>query len=390
MTITTQVRSEAAINSARPVDMKFEVTAIPVSDVDRAKRFYGNLGWRLDADFVVGDTFRGVQFTPPGSAASIHFGKGVTPAAPGSASGLFLVVSDIEAARAELVSRGVDVSEIFHLAGPGHPPIPGLDPERRSYFSYATFKDPDGNTWLLQEVTARFPGRVDANQTVFASVADLATALRRAEAAHGEHEKRTAAGAMQTGRTGTPNTWRRSRPARSCRSSARRRLVDRESNRQAQRRHRACEAGDVRTKATDREHRFGKCRPPSPPSCQRRGSAAQLGMFAAAAVLCSSIAPGYAQDRSEQERKADIGFFEIDKDITLRRMVVHNPGPKGTVLFLHGFPETLYAWKDISLALADDYEVHAFDWPGYGFSSRPTVDRFSYAPKDYARVLENT
>ena len=191
MTITTQVRSEAAINKARPVDMKFEVTAIPVSDVDRAKRFYGNLGWRLDADFVVGDTFRGVQFTPPGSPASIHFGKGVTPAAPGSASGLFLVVSDIEAARAELVSHGVDVSEIFHVAGPGHPPIPGLDPERRSYFSYATFKDPDGNTWLLQEVTVRFPGRVDANQTAFASVADLATALRRAEAAHGEHEKRT-------------------------------------------------------------------------------------------------------------------------------------------------------------------------------------------------------
>ena len=159
--------------------MKFEVTAIPVSDVDRAKRFYGNLGWRLDADFVVGDTFRGVQFTPPGSPASIHFGKGVTPAAPGSASGLFLVVSDIEAARADLVSRGVDVSEIFHVAGPGHPPIPGPDPERRSYFSYATFKDPDGNTWLLQEVTVRFPGRVDANQTAFASVADLATALRR-------------------------------------------------------------------------------------------------------------------------------------------------------------------------------------------------------------------
>ena len=191
MTITTQVRSEAAINKAGPVDMKFEVTAIPVSDVDRAKRFYGNLGWRLDTDFVVGDTFRGVQFTPPGSPASIHFGKGVTPAAPGSASGLFLVVSDIEAARTDLVSRGVDVSEIFHVAGPGHPPIPGLDPERRSYFSYATFKDPDGNTWLLQEVTVRFPGRVDANQTAFASVADLATALRRAEAAHGEHEKRT-------------------------------------------------------------------------------------------------------------------------------------------------------------------------------------------------------
>ncbi|TIX78416.1 MAG: glyoxalase [Mesorhizobium sp.] len=186
----TQVRSEAAIENARPVDMKFEVTAIPVSDVDRAKRFYSSLGWRLDADFVVGDTFRGVQFTPPGSLASIHFGKGVTPAAPGSASGLFLIVSDIEAARAELVSRGVDVSEIFHVAGPGHPPVPGLDPERRSYHTYATFKDPDGNTWLLQEITARFPGRIDSNTTSFASPSDLANAMRRASTAHGEHEKR--------------------------------------------------------------------------------------------------------------------------------------------------------------------------------------------------------
>ena len=190
MTTMTQVRSEAAIESARPVDMKLEVTAIPVSDVDRAKRFYSSLGWRLDADFVVGDTFRGVQFTPPGSPTSIHFGKGVTAAAPGSASGLFLVVSDIEAARAELVSRGVDVSEIFHVAGPGHPPIPGLDPERRSYVTHATFSDPDGNTWLLQEVTARFPGRIDTNTTSFASASDLASAFRRAAAAHGEHEKR--------------------------------------------------------------------------------------------------------------------------------------------------------------------------------------------------------
>jgi catechol 2,3-dioxygenase-like lactoylglutathione lyase family enzyme len=145
----------------------------------------------IDPDFVVNDTFRGVQFTPPGSPASIHFGKGVTSAAPGSAQGLFLVVSDIGAARAELVAHGVDVGEIFHLAGPGHPAIPGRDPERRSYSSYATFKDPDGNSWLLQEVTTRFPGRVDANETTFASVADLAGAFRRAEAAHGEHEKRT-------------------------------------------------------------------------------------------------------------------------------------------------------------------------------------------------------
>lgn len=116
-------------------------------------------------------------------------------------------------------------------------------------------------------------------------------------------------------------------------------------------------------------------------------AAARSGMLAAIVALCSSIAPGYAQYRSGQEQKADIGFFEIDKDITLRRMVVRNPRPKGTVLFLHGFPETLYAWKDISLALADDYEIHAFDWPGYGLSSRPPVDRFAYAPTDYAHVL---
>jgi catechol 2,3-dioxygenase-like lactoylglutathione lyase family enzyme len=171
--------------------MKLEVVVIPVSDVERAKNFYAGLGWRLDADFVVGDAFRGVQFTPPGSPASIHFGRGVTSAVPGSASGLYLVVSDIEAARTELVDRGVDVSEVFHRSGPGKPPISGRDPERRSYFSYATFSDPDGNTWLLQEVTTRFPGRVDADHTTFASLADLASALRRAETAHGEHEKRT-------------------------------------------------------------------------------------------------------------------------------------------------------------------------------------------------------
>jgi catechol 2,3-dioxygenase-like lactoylglutathione lyase family enzyme len=171
--------------------MKFEVAVIPVSDVDRSKEFYSKLGWRLDADFVVGDAFRAVQFTPPGSPASIHFGKGGTPATPGSAQGLFLIVADIQAARAELVAHGVDVGEIFHVAGPGHPPIPGRDPQGRSYFSYAAFSDPDGNKWLLQEVTARFPGRVDGNQTTFSSVADLAAAFRRAAAAHGEHEKRT-------------------------------------------------------------------------------------------------------------------------------------------------------------------------------------------------------
>ena len=169
--------------------MKLEVVVIPVSDVGRAKRFYGNLGWRLDADFVVGDAFL-VQFTPPGSPCSIHFGTGLTSAVPGSASGLYLVVSDIEAARADLVAHGVDVSDVFHRAGPGKPPVKGPHPARSSYFSYATFRDPDGNEWLLQEVTTRFPGRIDSNATSFASVSDLASAMRRASVAHGEHEAR--------------------------------------------------------------------------------------------------------------------------------------------------------------------------------------------------------
>ncbi|NOV19538.1 glyoxalase [Ensifer adhaerens] len=173
------------------VDLKLEVVVIPVSDVDRAKRFYDGLGWRLDADFAVGDTFRVVQFTPPGSPSSIHFGTGLTSAAPGSARGLYLVVSDIEAARAELIGRGADVSEIIHRAGPGEPPISGRDPERRSYRSSASFADPDGNGWLLQEVTERLPGRVDTDITTFTSSSELAGALRRAAAAHGEHEKRT-------------------------------------------------------------------------------------------------------------------------------------------------------------------------------------------------------
>jgi catechol 2,3-dioxygenase-like lactoylglutathione lyase family enzyme len=190
---STQVRSETAIETprARTVDMKLEVVVIPVSDVDRAKRFYGDLGWRLDADFVIGDEFRVVQFTPPGSPCSVHFGTGVTSAVPGSAQRLYLIVSDIEAARTELVERGVEVSEVFHHAGPGKPPLSGPDPERRSYASFASFSDPDGNGWLFQEVTARLPGRVDANDTTFTSSTELASALRRAEAAHGEHEKRT-------------------------------------------------------------------------------------------------------------------------------------------------------------------------------------------------------
>jgi catechol 2,3-dioxygenase-like lactoylglutathione lyase family enzyme len=175
----------------KTVDLKLEVVAVPVADVDRAKRFYGEtLGWRLDGDFV-SDEFRGLQFTPPGSSSSIHFGKGVTPAAPGSAKGLFLVVSDIVAARAELVDRGVQVSEVLHRAGPGKPPISGPNPERRSYSSFATFDDPDGNTWVLQEITTRLPGRVETDETKYASLTDLASAMRRAEIAHGEHEKRT-------------------------------------------------------------------------------------------------------------------------------------------------------------------------------------------------------
>lgn len=174
---------------APTLDMKLEVVVIPVSDIDRAKRFYGDLGWRLDADFVVGTEFRGVQFTPPGSACSIHFGKGLTTAAPGSANGMFLVVSDIEAARVGLIDRGAKVSEVFHR-GVGQPPSSGRDPEGRSYASFATFSDPDGNTWLLQEVTQRLPGRVDATDTRFTSSVELAGALRRAEIAHGEHEKK--------------------------------------------------------------------------------------------------------------------------------------------------------------------------------------------------------
>jgi catechol 2,3-dioxygenase-like lactoylglutathione lyase family enzyme len=171
------------------MDMKLEVVVIPVSDVERAKRFYGGLGWRLDADVAAGDGFRVVQFTPPGSPASIHFGKGVTSAPPGSAQNLYLVVSDIEAARAELVGHGVDVSELLHRTRNGF--VSGPDPERRSYATFASFSDPDGNRWLLQEITARMPGRVDADVTTFTASTELAAALRRAAAAHGEHEKRT-------------------------------------------------------------------------------------------------------------------------------------------------------------------------------------------------------
>jgi len=199
----TQVRSETAPEtpSARTLDMKLEIVVIPVSDVDRAKRFYGGLGWRLDADFAAGDDFRVIQFTPPGSGCSVIFGRNVTAAAPGSAQGLYLIVSDIKAARDELLGRGVEVSGVFHdgggvYAGPDQPYLfgrlraGGADPEHRSYRSFASFKDPDGNGWLFQEITARLPGRVDAD-TTFASSSELASALRRAAVAHGEHEKRT-------------------------------------------------------------------------------------------------------------------------------------------------------------------------------------------------------
>ena len=171
------------------VDLKLEIVVIPVSDVERAKQFYAKLGWRLDADFAGTDDYRVIQFTPPGSNASVIFGKNVTSAAPGSAQGLYLVVSDIEAARADLVERGVDVSDVFHR-WVGEEPQNGPDPERRSYASYATFSDPDGNGWLLQEVTARLPGRMNGSETIFGSSAELANTLGRAAAAHGEHERR--------------------------------------------------------------------------------------------------------------------------------------------------------------------------------------------------------
>jgi catechol 2,3-dioxygenase-like lactoylglutathione lyase family enzyme len=178
-------------------DLLLEAVVIPVGDVDRAKDFYVGLGWRLDADFAFDNGFRVVQLTPPGSPCSVQFGTDMTSAAPGSAEGLYLVVSDIEAARDELRSRGAEVSEVFHPDAPGaqfradgggRAPGPGADDG--SYSTFATFADPDGNRWLLQEVTTRLPGRVDPAPTAFASADDLAQALRRAAAAHGEHEAR--------------------------------------------------------------------------------------------------------------------------------------------------------------------------------------------------------
>ena len=147
------------------MNMKLEVVIIPVGDVDRAKAFYEKLGWRMDGDFVISETVRGIQFTPPCSDASIIFGKGVTSAKPGSMSGLVLAVDNIEAARTELTARGADVSEVFHFLdfpfnhSKANTRIPGRDPENRTYFTFTSFKDPDGNEWLVQEVTERLPGR---------------------------------------------------------------------------------------------------------------------------------------------------------------------------------------------------------------------------------------
>ena len=190
---------ETSESVTRKTDQKLEVVVVPVSDVDREKEFYGMLGWRLDADFAFDNGFRVVQFTPPGSPCSVQFGTNITSAAPGSAQGIYLVVSDIVAARDEIAARGVEVSEAFHPAAPGaqfradgtSDRVGGPADEHASYGTFATFRDPDGNGWLLQEITTRLPGRVDATETDFASVNDLASAMRRAEAAHGEHEKRT-------------------------------------------------------------------------------------------------------------------------------------------------------------------------------------------------------
>ena len=197
---TTQEHSGEAAGTAgvKNADLKLEVVVIPVSDADRAKEFYGRLGWRLDADFPFDNGFRVVQFTPPGSGCSVQFGTKITSAAPGSAQGLYLVVSDIAAARDQLAARGAKVSDVFHPGAPGAQFEPGGGSGRvsgpaadgQSYSSFATFSDPDGNTWLLQEITTRLPGRVDAAVTSFASVADLSAAMRQASVAHGEHEKR--------------------------------------------------------------------------------------------------------------------------------------------------------------------------------------------------------
>jgi catechol 2,3-dioxygenase-like lactoylglutathione lyase family enzyme len=188
---TTELHDQSGDAKVGQVDMKLEVEVIAVSDVDRSKAFYERLGWRLDDDAAPLDGLRIVQFTPPGSGTSVDFGLGLTAAAPGSAvSGM--TVSDIEAAHAELAGRGIEVSDIWH--GPPFPVEarqPGPDPERASYGSFFSLTDPDGNTWLVQEVTPRLPGRMNATETGYVSAADLESALRRAKAAHSEHEQRT-------------------------------------------------------------------------------------------------------------------------------------------------------------------------------------------------------
>lgn len=196
-TYEAQATDAAGAPSIAKIDMKLEVVVIPVSDLDRAKEFYARLGWRLDRDFRFVNGLRAIQVTPPSSGCSVHFGTNQTSldpggswtsgAAPGSAKG-YLIVSDIVAARNALVARGIQVSEFFHVGQSGV--SAGLDPERHTYSSRASFADPDGNSWILQEITARLPGLADLGATSFGSVSDLANAMRRAEAAHGEHEKR--------------------------------------------------------------------------------------------------------------------------------------------------------------------------------------------------------
>ncbi len=196
---TTDINIDTdSASTPKNVDLKLEVVVVPVSDADRSKEFYGRLGWRLDADFSFENGFRVVQFTPPGSATSVQFGTNITTAAPGTAQGLYLVVSDIQAARDELIGRSADVTEVFHPSAPGgqfetaqaDARVGGAEAQRASYGSFAILRDPDGNAWLLQEVTARLPGRINTNTTSYASIADLANAMRRASVAHGQHEAR--------------------------------------------------------------------------------------------------------------------------------------------------------------------------------------------------------